>query len=43
MIASLEKDLENQVERNVELEKELSIFKKQQIDKITDEFSMDLE
>jgi len=42
-ISSLEKELENQVVKNVELEKELSLIRKQQIDRITDEFSMDLE
>ena len=42
-ISSLEKELENQVVKNADLEKELSLIRKQQIDRITDEFSMDLE
>ena len=42
-IFSLEKELENQVVKNAELEKELSLLRKHQIDKITDEFTMDLE
>ena len=42
-ILSLKEELNVQIDKNSQLEKELSKLKKQHIDQITDEFSVDFE
>ena len=42
-ILSLKEELNVQIDKNSQLENELSKLKKQQIDQITDEFSVDFE
>ena len=42
-ILSLKEELNIQIDRNSQLENELSKLKKQHIDQITDEFSVDFE
>ena len=42
-ILSLEEELNVQIDKNSQLENELSKLKKQHIDQITDEFSVDFE
>ena len=42
-ILSLKEELNVQIDKNSQLENELSKLKKQHIDKITDEFSVDFE
>ena len=42
-ILSLKEELNVQIDRNSQLENELSKLKKQHIDQITDEFSVDFE